>query len=54
MKMSTGCWGQRLMQVSSEPPGQSLRPPELVVTGAEVVVAGALTRKIYSSHLDTL
>ena len=45
MKMSTGCWGQRLMQVSSEPPGQSLRPPELVVTGAEVVVAGALTRK---------
>ena len=45
LKMSTGCWGQRLMQVSSEPPGQSLRPPELVVTGAEVVVAGALTRK---------
>ena len=43
LKMSTGCWGQRLMQVSREPPGQSPRPPVEVVTGCSVVVVGELT-----------
>ena len=44
LKISAGCWGQRLMQTSSDPPGQSGLPPELVVvTGPSVVVTGELT-----------
>ena len=55
LKMSTGCWGQRLMQTSRAPPGQSLRPPELVVvTGPTVVVTGELIKQWHFCTLSSL